>query len=89
MLEFSIYLLYRAGMAIASALPLRVLFAIGNFIGLIGWLLLPQYRRLARRNPGGGQVDRAAIEDRAGLGLKDVEAHVGLVVLGLPHLSQG
>ncbi|MEY2573832.1 MAG: heptosyltransferase, partial [Verrucomicrobiota bacterium] len=50
MLDFCIYLLYRAGTAIASALPLRVLFVLGNFMGFAGWLLLPQYRRLARRN---------------------------------------
>lgn len=50
MLDFSIYLLYRAGMAIASALPVRVLFAIGSFMGWWAWLLLPRYRRLARRN---------------------------------------
>src|SRR6266404_1171193 len=50
MLDFSIYLLYRAGTAIASALPVRLLFALGNFLGLGAWLLLPQYRRLARRN---------------------------------------
>ncbi|MEP6685937.1 MAG: lipopolysaccharide heptosyltransferase II [Verrucomicrobiota bacterium] len=50
MLDFSIYLLYRAGTAIASALPLRVLFAVGNLMGLSAWLLLPRYRRLARRN---------------------------------------
>jgi heptosyltransferase-2 len=50
MLDFSIYLLYRAGTAIASALPVRVLFAIGSFLGLGAWLLLPKYRRLARRN---------------------------------------
>jgi len=50
MLDFSIYLLYRAGTAIASALPVRVLFAIGSFMGWWAWLLLPPYRRLARRN---------------------------------------
>jgi lipopolysaccharide heptosyltransferase II len=50
MLDFSIYLLYRAGIAIASLLPVRVLFAIGNFLGFCAWLLLPHYRRLARRN---------------------------------------
>ncbi|MEY2549059.1 MAG: heptosyltransferase [Verrucomicrobiota bacterium] len=50
MLDFCIYLLYRASTAIASALPLRVLFVLGNFMGFAGWLLLPQYRRLARRN---------------------------------------
>src|SRR5438067_12027848 len=50
MLEFCIYLLYRAGTAIASVLPLQVLFVLGNYMGFAGWLLLPQYRRLARRN---------------------------------------
>src|SRR2546423_13220614 len=50
MLDFCIYLFYRAGTTIASALPLRVLFILGNFMGCAGWLLLPQYRRLARRN---------------------------------------
>ncbi|MEY2562044.1 MAG: heptosyltransferase [Verrucomicrobiota bacterium] len=50
MLDFCIYLLYRAGMAIASVLPIRVLFALGSFFGLSAWLLLPQYRRLSRRN---------------------------------------
>ena len=50
MLEFSIYLLYRAGTAIASALPLRFLFALGNGAGFIAWLVLWKYRRLAVRN---------------------------------------
>lgn len=50
MLEFSIYLLYRAGTAIASALPLRLLFAFGNGAGFLAWLLSWKYRRLALRN---------------------------------------
>ena len=50
MLDFCIYLLYRAGTAIASALPLRFLFAMGNFAGLLTWLVLWKYRRLAIRN---------------------------------------
>jgi lipopolysaccharide heptosyltransferase II len=50
MLDFSIYLLYRAGTAIASALPVPLLFALGKFMGLGAWLLFPQYRKLARRN---------------------------------------
>ncbi|HSP45920.1 MAG TPA: lipopolysaccharide heptosyltransferase II, partial [Chthoniobacterales bacterium] len=50
MLDFCIYLLYRAGTAIASALPVRLLFNFGNFMGLLAWLVLPKYRRLARRN---------------------------------------
>ena len=50
MLDFSLYLLYRAGMAIASALPLGVLFPLGSLMGWGAWLLLPHYRGLARRN---------------------------------------
>jgi len=50
MLDFSIYLFYRAGTAIAGALSLRALSALGNLLGLGGWLLLGRYRRLARRN---------------------------------------
>src|SRR5437868_6629724 len=50
MLHFCIYLFYRAGTTIASTLPLRVLFVLGNLMGFAGWLLLPQYRRLALRN---------------------------------------
>jgi len=50
MLEFVVYLLYRAGSAIAAALPLRVLFAAGQFFGFCAWLLSGKYRRLAERN---------------------------------------
>lgn len=50
MLDFSLYLLYRAGTAIANQLPLRVLFPLGDLMGLVAWMLLPHYRRLARRN---------------------------------------
>jgi lipopolysaccharide heptosyltransferase II len=50
MLDFSLYLLYRAGTAIARLLPVRVLFGLGNFLGLGAWLFLPHYRRLAQRN---------------------------------------
>ena len=50
MLDFSIYLLYRAGSALVSALPLRLLFSLGETLGLIAWMLLGRYRRLAQRN---------------------------------------
>ena len=50
MLDFSIYLLYRAGTALLSALPLRFLFVLGQFLGLCAWVLLPHYRRLAQCN---------------------------------------
>src|SRR5438270_7232566 len=50
MLDFTIYLLYRAGSAIASALPLRLLFILGEFLGFCAWLILPGYRCLANRN---------------------------------------
>ena len=50
MLDFIVYLLYRAGSAIVSALPLRLLFAIGQFLGFFAWIVLGKYRRLAKRN---------------------------------------
>jgi heptosyltransferase-2 len=50
MLDFVVYLLYRAGSAIASALPLRFLFVVGQFLGFCAWLLSGKYRRLAQRN---------------------------------------
>jgi heptosyltransferase II len=50
MLDFVVYLLYRAGLAIAAGLPLPVLFAVGEFLGFCAWLLSKKYRRLAERN---------------------------------------
>jgi lipopolysaccharide heptosyltransferase II len=50
MLDFIVYLFYRAGSAIASALPLGFLFVFGEFLGFCAWLILGKYRRLARRN---------------------------------------
>ena len=50
MLDFIVYLLYRAGTAIASALPLPVLFVFGEFLGFCAWIVLGNYRRLAQRN---------------------------------------
>lgn len=50
MLDFIVYLLYRGGSAIISALSLPLLFVLGEFLGFCAWLILPGYRRLARRN---------------------------------------
>lgn len=50
MLDFSIYLLYRAGSALVSLLPLRALHSLGRFCGWIAWILLGGYRELAKQN---------------------------------------
>src|SRR5438876_6306664 len=50
MLDFVVYLLYRAGSAIAACLPLPVLFVAGEFLGFCAWLLSGKYRSLAKRN---------------------------------------
>ena len=50
MLEYLVYLIYRAGFALMSLFPLRLLFALGRALGFGGWLLLPKYRQLAFRN---------------------------------------
>ncbi len=50
MLDFCVYLLYRAALAVVSAIPLRALNGIGETLGLLHWVLLGKYRRLARHN---------------------------------------
>jgi heptosyltransferase II len=50
MLAGATYLLYRGLVAVVALLPLRVLDRLGQCLGFLAWLLLPQYRRLAFRN---------------------------------------
>jgi heptosyltransferase-2 len=50
MLDFVVYLLYRTGLAIVAAIPMRLLFAVGQFLGFCAWLVSGKYRRLAKRN---------------------------------------
>ena len=44
------YILYRAGLALLTVFPLPFLFRLGQIGGFCAWLLLPGYRKLARRN---------------------------------------
>src|SRR2546423_14460613 len=50
MLDFVVYLLYRAGSALVAVLPLPFLFAFGQFLGVCAWMFSGKYRRLATRN---------------------------------------
>jgi lipopolysaccharide heptosyltransferase II len=50
MSDFVVYVLYRAGSAVAAALPLPFLFAFGQFLGACAWMCSGKYRRLARHN---------------------------------------
>jgi heptosyltransferase-2 len=50
MLDFVVYVFYRAGLAVAATLPLPFLFAVGQFFGLGAWLVSGKYRSLAARN---------------------------------------
>src|SRR5437660_8164005 len=50
MLDFVVYLLYRAGSAVVGVLPLPLLFALGQWLGLGAWVVSGKYRRLAMRN---------------------------------------
>src|SRR6185437_14656407 len=50
MFDFVVYLLYRAGSAVVAALPLPLLFALGEFLGVCAWMFSGKYRRLATRN---------------------------------------
>jgi lipopolysaccharide heptosyltransferase II len=48
--DFLVYVLYRAGSAVAAALPLPFLFVFGQFLGACAWACSGKYRRLAKRN---------------------------------------
>src|SRR3984893_5955906 len=50
MLEYLVYLIYRAGFALIGLLPLRAAFALGNGLGFCAWIVLGKYCRLAFRN---------------------------------------
>ena len=50
MLEYLVYLIYRAGFALVSLFPLRLLFAVGRALGFCAWLVLGKYRRLGFHN---------------------------------------
>jgi lipopolysaccharide heptosyltransferase II len=50
MVDYFVYVLYRAGFALITALPLRALFTLGDALGFCAWLVLGNYRRLARQN---------------------------------------
>jgi lipopolysaccharide heptosyltransferase II len=50
MRDYCFYVLYRAGSALLAALPLPLLFRLGQFAGFGAWLILPHYRRLSLRN---------------------------------------
>lgn len=50
MFDFVVYLLYRAGLGVAAALPLPFLFAFGEVLGICAWAFSGKYRRLATRN---------------------------------------
>lgn len=50
MVDYAVYLFYRIGTGLFGLLPLPLAFAIGQMAGVIAWLVLPQYRKLALRN---------------------------------------
>ena len=50
MIDFCVYLFYRAALAWLTVLPLRFVFVLGQVLGFCAWIVLPNYRRLARRN---------------------------------------
>src|SRR6478609_9143819 len=50
MVDYAVYLFYRIGAGLLGLLSLPLAFAIGQMGGVIAWLVLPQYRKLALRN---------------------------------------
>ena len=50
MLEYLVYLIYRAGFLLIGLLPLRAAFGLGHALGFLAWLVLGKYRRLGLHN---------------------------------------
>jgi hypothetical protein len=50
MVDYCVYLFYRAALTLLTALPLRFVFSLGNVLGFLAWCFLLNYRRLATRN---------------------------------------
>ena len=57
MVDFCVYLFYRAALALITALPLRIVFSLGNGLGFLAWLLLPNLS--ATRPPERGNCVRS------------------------------
>ncbi|MEX1009930.1 MAG: lipopolysaccharide heptosyltransferase II [Chthoniobacterales bacterium] len=49
-MDYAVYLLALALLALLGRLPLPLAFRLGGLLGLAAWAVLPHYRRLARRN---------------------------------------
>jgi lipopolysaccharide heptosyltransferase II len=50
MLEYFVYLIYRAGFALIGLLSLRLAFSLGNALGFCAWLIAGKYRQLGFHN---------------------------------------
>jgi lipopolysaccharide heptosyltransferase II len=50
MLEYFVYLIYRAAFALIGLLPLRTAFRLGDMLGFCAWLVLGKYRQLGFQN---------------------------------------
>lgn len=49
-MQYAVYLLVLALLAVLGRIPLGVVFRLGGLLGLAAWAVLPRYRRLTRRN---------------------------------------
>ena len=49
-MDYAVYLLVLVLLAVLGRIPLGVVFRLGSLLGLFAWAILPNYRRLARRN---------------------------------------
>jgi lipopolysaccharide heptosyltransferase II len=51
-MDYLVYLLVLGLLAVLGRMPLALVFRLGSLLGLLAWLILPKYRRLARHNIG-------------------------------------
>ncbi len=83
MLDYGVYLLYRAASALARALPLRWLYAAGSALGFVIWLALPSYRQLARDNLRLAFAGEKSAEEQREIARRHFRRLVANVICGL------
>ena len=86
-MDYAVYLVVLGLLAVLERLPLGFVFRLGSLLGLAAWAILPQYRKLARRNLRialGPDADEAELRRL----VRDHFRNLGANLLSVPRLAK-
>lgn len=86
-MDYAVYVLVLVLLAVLERLPLGLVFRLGGILGLAAWAILPQYRRLARRNLRTA-LGPAAEEGEIRRLARDHFRNLGANLLSVPRLAR-